>query len=117
MSHAKQNHVLETVSSPFRAKLATEQPEVLVWLEQHLAGATQDAGVELAARYFETTERWGDKVPSLKRARLNTELQEQMVSIEPGKRWIMNMPITIKGGDKRTLGKVLQALVSVSQVA
>ena len=93
------------------------QPEVLTWIEQHLSGPTQYAGVELAARYFATTERWGERMPMLKHARLNLELQEQVPNIDPAERWITEMPIALDSSEQRSLGRVLRALVSVSQAS
>jgi hypothetical protein len=92
-----------------------QQPEVLTWLERELDGATQLAGVELAARYFATTERWGQRMPPLEHTQLNRELTQQVLRIDPPERWILELPIDLDHGDKRSLGRVLRALVTVSQ--
>jgi hypothetical protein len=91
------------------------QPDVLTWLERELEGATQLAGVELAARYFATAERWGQPMPPLAHTRLNSELTNQVLSIDPPERWILELPVALDQGDKRSLGRVLRALVTVSQ--
>lgn len=92
-----------------------KQPEVLTWLERELDGATQVAGVELAARYFATAERWGQCMPKLAHMQLNSELTNQVLSIDPPERWILELPVALDKNDKRSLGRVLRALVTVSQ--
>lgn len=117
MSHARPDRVSRTNTSRFRAQLTARQPEVLSWLERELDGSSQLAGVELAARYFETAERWGQRMPRLKHSQLNSELTQQVLSIAPEERWMTELPIDLARDEQRSLGRVLRALVSVSQAS
>lgn len=99
----------------FRIKLCLQQPEVLTWLEQHLQGAPCEVAIELALRYFETSERWGDRMPILKKSRLNIELANQVPTIKPQDRWLTELPVAAKAGDRLAIGRLLRAIVSVSK--
>lgn len=96
-------------------ELQTQQPEVLAWLCQHLQGHSLDTVIEVVARYFETTQRWGDVVPMLRSSRLNLELSTQVATIDPGQRWISELPVSLDPADKWMVGRLLRALVSVTQ--
>lgn len=86
-----------------------------MWVEQHLDGVSADAAVELATRYFDTAARWGETLPVLKKSRLNIELAEQVPTIDPRDRWMTELPIPAYSGDRIAIGRLLRALVSVSQ--
>ena len=115
MAHATQPHPTTQDASQFRQRLANKQPEVLIWVEQHLEGESATAAVELAARYFETAARWGDRLPVLRKARLNIELADQVPTIDPRDRWMTELPIPVQSGDRIAIGRLLRAIVSVSQ--
>jgi hypothetical protein len=99
----------------FRNQLHANQPEVLRWLENELKGPAQNAAVELAARYFATTDRLGDPMPMLDGSRLKLELEKQMLRSETVDVWTSGLPLLVAPEDKRSLGRVLRALVRVCQ--
>ena len=115
MANAPKLHPTNTSASEFRARLGAEQPEVLVWVEQHLDGTSAVAAVELAARYFEIAARLGEELPRLGKAQLNIELAEQLPTIDPRDRWMTELPIPASTGDRIAIGRLLRALVTVSQ--
>lgn len=102
-------------SDEFRITLCMQQPEVVIWLEQHLQGAACEIAIELATRYFEVAERWGDRMPILKKSRLNIELARQVPSINPQDRWLTELPVAAPGPDRLAIGRLLRAMVSVSK--
>ncbi len=116
MAQATLDHS-STMETSFRTHLALRQPEVLLWLEHHLSGRTQDAGIELASRYFAINERWAAPMPPLTQFRLNRELETQVPTIDPKDRWITEIPICLEGNERLALGRVLRALVAASQAA
>lgn len=99
----------------FRNQLHANQPEVLRWLEHELKGPAQGAAVELAARYFATTDRLGDPMPILEGSRLTLELKRQMLRTDSVDAWTAGLPAIVTPADQRSLGRVLRALVRVCQ--
>lgn len=99
----------------FRIKLCMQQPEVVIWLDQHLQGASCEIAIELATRYFEVAERWGDRMPILKKSRLNIELANQVLTIDPQDRWLTELPVAAPASDRLAMGRLLRAMVSVSK--
>lgn len=102
-------------TSTFRTHLTLRQPEVLKWLEHHLQGEAQEAGIELASRYFEIGERWTRNPACLTQTRLNEELENQVPTIHPKDRWMTEIPIPLEGNERIALGRLLRALVAASQ--
>jgi hypothetical protein len=115
MAQATQPQPTAVSNSLFRDRLGVAQPEVLVWVEQHLSGNSAEAAIELAMRYFDTATRWGESLPVLKKARLNIELADQVPTIDPRDRWMTELPIPAESGDRIAIGRMLRALVAVSQ--
>lgn len=115
MAQATQPQPAPASASLFRERLGTAQPEVLVWVEQHLRGDSAEATIELAMRYFDTAARWGEPLPILKKARLNIQLADQVPTIDPRDRWMTELPIPAESGDRIAIGRMLRALVTVSQ--
>ena len=99
----------------FRTHLALRQPEVLIWLEQHLGGNAQEAGIELASRYFEIGERWSKNTACITQFRLNAELETQVPTIDPKDRWMTEIPIPLEGSERIALGRLLRALVAATR--
>ncbi len=99
----------------FRDELHANQPEVLRWMEHELKGPAQRAAVELAARYFATTDRLGDPMPMLEGSRLKLELERQMRRTDSVDAWTAGLPAIVTPSDQRSLGRVLRALVRVCQ--
>jgi hypothetical protein len=99
----------------FRNQLHANQPEVLRWLEHELKGPAQRAAVELAARYFATTDRLGDPMPMLNSSRLKLELERQMLRTETVDAWTAGLPLLVAPAEQRSLACVLRALVRVCQ--
>jgi hypothetical protein len=102
-----------STSSRFHEDLLEIQPEVVSWFEEHLSEGAQGVAIELAARYFEITERWGEQMPHLRQARLNLELQSQMPKVGVAD-WSVKQ-VSLSESESRMLKRMLQALVSVSQ--
>ncbi len=117
MAQAIQPQPVPSTPSQFRERLHRAQPEVLVWIEQHLSGESAEAAVEMAMRYFDTAARWGDTLPPLTKARLNIQLAEQVPTIDPRDRWMTELPIPAKSGDRIAIGRILRALVVVSNAS
>lgn len=115
MAHATHHSPTKETASQHRERLHEAQPEVLIWVEQHLKGDSAEAAVELASRYFDTTARWGETLPVLKKARLNIELADQVPTIDPRDRWMTELPIPAQDGERMAIGRMLRALVSVSE--
>ena len=115
MAHATQRRSTQQSASLYRERLSAAQPEVLIWVEQHLQGESARAAVEMAARYFDTAARWGETLPVLRKARLNIELADQVPTIDPRDRWMTELPIPAQEGDRMAIGRMLRALVSVSE--
>ncbi len=117
MSNATSDRDSKINSTGFREDLSEKQPEVLRFLEQELDGPCQKAAVELASRYFTTSERWGARMPTLKRSKLRRELsqQDENENPDPDEPWMAQLPVPESSNDQRSLGRVLRALVSVSQ--
>lgn len=115
MSHATRPHSAPNATSSYRERLRASQPEVLIWVEQHLEGVSAEATVEMAARYFDNAARWGETLPVLKKARLNIELADQVPTIDPRDRWMTELPIPARDGERIAIGRMLRALVSVSE--
>ena len=115
MAQATQPQPAPASASLFRERLGAAQPEVLVWVEQHLRGDSAEATIELAMRYFDTAARWGESLPILKKARLNIQLADQVPTIDPRDRWMTELPIPAESGDRIAIGRMLRALVTVSQ--
>ncbi len=92
-----------------------EQPEVILWIEQHLQDQAREIAIELAARYFETAGRWGQRMPILKKSRLNIELSQQVLTIDPQDRWMTELPIQVDAADRMAVGRLLRAMVTVSK--
>ena len=115
MAHATRPRPALQSTPQYRESLGERQPEVLIWVEQHLQGESAEAALEMAARYFDTAARWGETLPILKKARLNIELADQLPTIDPRDRWMTEMPIPAQDGDRMAIGRMLRALVSVSQ--
>ena len=99
----------------FRAQLLMNQPQVLRWLEEELDGTCRETAVELAARYFATTTRWGETMPILESSRLSSELEQQTRYQGAGANWSAELPIVAEDAQQRSLARVLQTLVRVSQ--
>lgn len=116
MAQAIQPQPTTQAPSRFRERLSISQPEVLVWIEQHLSGESAEAAIEMAMRYFDTAARWGDALPMLKKARLNIQLAEQVPTIDPRDRWMTELPIPAQSGDRIAIGRILRALVVVSDL-
>ncbi len=117
MAQAIQPQPTPSSPSKFRERLRAQQPEVLLWIEQHLRGESAEAATEMAMRYFDTAARWGDELPLLKAARLNIQLAEQVPTIDPRDRWMTELPIpTAASGDRIAIGRLLRALVAVSNL-
>ncbi len=115
MARATHSQPTTVSASPFRDRLSKAQPEVLVWIEQHLSGESAEAAIELTVRYFDTAARWGEQLPVLKKARLNIELADQVPTIDPRDRWMTELPIPAQSGDRIAIGRMLRAVVAVSQ--
>jgi len=115
MAHATRSQPAQQTASEYRERLREAQPEVLIWVEQHLEGKSAEAALEMAARYFDTAARWGETLPVLKKARLNIELADQLPTIDPRDRWMTELPIPARDGDRMAIGRMLRALVSVSE--
>ena len=110
------SHITPDLSTPsFRDKLLMHQPQVLRWLEEELDGECRTTAVELAARYFETTTRWGETMPIIETSRLASELLLQTLHQEAGQSWTAELPIAAEATQRRSLELVLQTLVRVSQ--
>lgn len=115
MSHITPEQGPSELRPLFRNQLHANQPEVLRWLESELKGPAQKAAVELAARYFATTDRLGDPMPMLDGSRLKLELERQMLRTESVDAWTAGLPILVAPAEQRSLGCVLRALVRVCQ--
>lgn len=98
----------------FRIHLCTRQPELVLWLEQHVQGPAQAIAVELAARYVDVAERWGERMPILKTSRLNIELANQVPTISPRDRWLTDLPVAASASDRLAIGKLLSAIIATT---
>lgn len=99
----------------YRTLLAVRQAELLSWLDDHLPAHVHALGLELAGRYVEIAERWGDILPSLRRSDLDRALDRSVPSIAPRDRWLTELPLAIAPGDRLVLGRLLRAVVDASR--